>query len=137
MSAMSGTQPLRVLLVEDSPAIARMIHRALESPQAAGGFQVSRSRSLAEARREGDAGYDVVLLDLNLPDSAGLRTFHRMRSLLPGVPIVILSGEDEQRLSLPALRQGAQDFLPKEQLSSQGLVRALRHAVARHRCLLA
>lgn len=114
-----------------------MIHRVLEAPQTAGGFRVAQTRTLEDAgRRAPGSDYDVVLLDLNLPDSVGLKTLLRMKTLLPGLPIVVLSGSDERDLALPSLRQGAQDFLPKEQLSGQGLVRALRHAVERHRSLL-
>ena len=74
---------------------------------------------------------DVVLLDLSLPDSAGLDTVRAMRAALPGVPIVVLTGHDDNALDNAALEVGAQDYLVKGQFEHNALGRAVRHARVR------
>ncbi len=76
---------------------------------------------------------DVVLLDLLLPDSQGLETFDRMHSQAPQVPIIVLSGLDDESLALEAVRKGAQDYLVKGEVDSRLLGRSIRYAIERHR----
>ncbi len=74
---------------------------------------------------------DIVLLDLSLPDSAGLATVQALRASVPGVPIVVLSGYDDNSLAAAALQAGAQDYLVKGQFDHNGLGHAVRHALVR------
>ncbi|MBI5438947.1 MAG: diguanylate cyclase [Nitrosomonadales bacterium] len=74
---------------------------------------------------------DVVLLDLSLPDSAGLDTVRAMRAALPGVPIVVLTGHDDSALAVAALQAGAQDYLVKGKFEHDALGRAVRNALVR------
>ncbi|MBO3704397.1 MAG: response regulator, partial [Candidatus Accumulibacter sp.] len=77
---------------------------------------------------------DVVLLDLSLPDSAGITTVERMRAAAPTVPIIVLTGQDDHQLAEAALQAGAQDYLPKGQLfQHDALGRAIRHALVRQK----
>ncbi|WP_313951996.1 diguanylate cyclase domain-containing protein [Accumulibacter sp.] len=77
---------------------------------------------------------DVVLLDLSLPDSAGIATVEAMRAVLPDVPIIVLTGRDDHQLAEAALHAGAQDYLLKGQLFQQdALGRAIRHALVRQK----
>ncbi len=76
---------------------------------------------------------DVVLLDLSLPDSAGLATVQAMRRVIPDVPIIVLTGRDDHQLAEAALRAGAQDYLVKGQFEHDALGRAIRHALVRQR----
>ena len=76
---------------------------------------------------------DVVLLDLNLPDSEGLETLRSVKSNAPHVPVVVLTGIDDESIAAQAVREGAEDFLVKGQFDSNLLVRAIRYAIARHR----
>jgi diguanylate cyclase (GGDEF)-like protein/PAS domain S-box-containing protein len=76
---------------------------------------------------------DVVLLDLSLPDSAGIATVQMMRSVVPDVPIIVLTGADDHQLAAAALEAGAQDYLVKGQFEHDGLGRAIRHAVVRQK----
>ena len=78
-----------------------------------------------------DTRVDVVLLDLALPDSQGMETFVEVRAQAPRIPIVILSGDDNDALAIEALRAGAQDYLPKKRAGSEALLRAMVYAVAR------
>src|SRR5207244_7742883 len=78
-------------------------------------------------------GVDVVLLDLGLPDSQGLETFMRARRGAPNEPIVVISGLDDERLALEAVRSGAQDYLVKGRLEGHLLARVIRYAIERQR----
>jgi signal transduction histidine kinase len=77
----------------------------------------------------------VVLLDLNLPDSHGAETFREVLNKAPGVPVVVLSGGDDEELALKAIHQGAQDYLVKGQFDGRQLGRAMRYAVERQALL--
>lgn len=76
---------------------------------------------------------DVILLDLSLPDSTGLKTVEAMRAAAPEVPIIVLTGQDNHRLAEEALQAGAQDYLVKGQFQHDALGRAIRHALVRQR----
>jgi Flp pilus assembly CpaE family ATPase len=129
---MSNTE-YRVLLVEDNAVNALMVRKMLErvdNPR----FQMSHADSLVKALDLLAAGgFDAALVDLNLPDSAGLETFLAIQRNAPGVAIVILSGCDDEALSMKAVELGAQDYLSKADLSSHELVRALQYGVIRSR----
>jgi CheY-like chemotaxis protein len=112
-------EKLRILIVEDNPADADFIHEML--PQAGPlNFQVESVQRLSEAlARLADGGFDLVLLDLGLPDSQGLQTFYTLQKAAPDVPVVVLTGNDDQDLAVAAMREGAQDFLVKGQISGR------------------
>ena len=97
-----------------------------------GQFQVTLARRLSEALEYlWEQTYHVVLLDLGLPDSHGLDTLVLMRAQAPGVPIVVLTGFQDESLAVEALQEGAQDYLPKGQVDCKLLVRTMRYAMAR------
>lgn len=128
--------PLRILLVEDNPGDARLIQRmfADENP---GAFDVQQVERLAEglALLATDS-FDLVLLDLSLPDSIGRQTFKRTREGAPRIPIVVLTGTNDEALALAAVGEGAQDYLVKdERLDGDRLARSVRYAIERHRLL--
>ncbi len=78
-----------------------------------------------------DHAVDIVLLDLGLPDTQGLEAIRRAHSAAPGVPLVVLTGLDDESLAVQALQLGAQDYLIKGQIEQRGLMRALRYAIER------
>jgi two-component system cell cycle response regulator len=125
--------PSTVLLVEDNPAeafVARRILADTENPSLA----VETEDRLAGAiQRLARGGVDVIVLDLSLPDSKGLDSFERIRREAPGVPLVILSGLEDQAIAVEAVRRGAQDFLVKGRFNGGVLSRTLRYAIERHR----
>ena len=121
-------EPTNLLLIEDNPEDAGLIREML------GEYRLTCVDRLSEGLERLDAGgVDVVLLDLSLPDSQGVETFVRARDLAPGVPIVVLTGMDDGDLALEAVRKGAQDYLVKGRVDGNMLVRAINHAVERHR----
>ena len=75
--------------------------------------------------------FDIILLDLGLPDAQGLGAVRRARAAAPRVPLVVLTGLDDESLAAQALQEGAQDYLVKGQIETRGLLRALRYAVER------
>jgi glutamate dehydrogenase (NAD(P)+) len=124
---------IRVLLVEDNPVQARLI-RSLLDRSTAPLFHVVSVDTLAEGiRRLDDTGADVVLLDLILPDSEELETFSRIHAHAGETPIVILTGLDDMKLAGQAVEGGAQDYLVKDRIDGQALVRSLRYAIGRAR----
>jgi two-component system, cell cycle sensor histidine kinase and response regulator CckA len=126
-------QPIRVLLVEDNAGDARLILEMLRELPAED-FDLERVDRLAPAlERLGTAGVDIVLLDLGLPDSEGLETFWRTHREAPREPIVVISGLDDERVALEAVRAGAQDYLVKGRIEGQLLARVIHYAIERKR----
>jgi len=124
---------IRVLLVEDNAGFAYFIRDVL-TRQTPGGFVIREVKTLETAlSAAGGADVDVILLDLGLPDSARMDTFSRMRARAPRVPIIILTVLDDDAVALEAVRSGAQDYLVKEQVNKDMLVRTIRYAVERAR----
>ncbi len=125
------SEPIRMLVVEDQPALARMIGDMLA--QASGAvFQAESVGRLADARRRLAAGgLDLVLLDLTLPDSQGSDTFVELYNLAPEVPIVVLTALEDETVALTTLREGAQDYLIKSEVNARALSRAIRYAIER------
>ena len=132
----AGARRARVLFVEDNDGDARLIE--VELGDSGAGHPVDARFELARVTRLGDAlvalagdGSDVVLLDLNLPDSQGIETFRRVRSAAPARPIVVLSGLQDEELGVQAVREGAQDYLVKGRVDGALLARSLRFAMER------
>lgn len=81
-------------------------------------------------------GIDLVLLDLNLPDSRGLETFVKLHEQAPQIPVVVLTGEYDESIGPMAVQKGAQDYLVKQEADAHTLNRVLRHALVRHQVLM-
>ena len=124
--------PIRVLLVEDSAADALLLQQALAG--AAERFDVTHVELLAEALdRLRSGSFDAILLDLFLPDSRGLATVEQASAGAPHVPIIVLTGLDDEATAIEAVRKGAQDFLTKGHADGHLLSRAIRYAMERKR----
>lgn len=122
-----------VLLIEDNPGDARLVREHLDErfgPQC----RLHVATSLAEGRSWLDRhSPDVILLDLQLPDSEGLDTYFAVHALAPHTPIVVLSGHDDAQIALHAVHAGAEDYLAKQEADAASLARSMRHAVERRR----
>src|SRR5262245_34801959 len=128
-----NAQTIRVLLMEDNPLDACLVGQYLEEGGPAS-FALERVERLsAGLERLERGGIDVLLLDLSLPDSKGLEGLDRVIARAPGLPVVILTGLEEETLGLEAIRRGAQEYLDKWQLNGPLLARALRYSVERCR----
>ncbi len=126
-----SSEPIKVLLVEDNLGDARLMYENMEEalPEQ---FRMTHVRRLSEALEYlWEETCDVVLLDLGLPDSHGIDTLVVTRAQAPGVPIVVLTGFQDEALAGEALQCGAQDYLVKGEVDSKLLVRSLRYAIVR------
>ncbi|HEY7354722.1 MAG TPA: hybrid sensor histidine kinase/response regulator [Terriglobales bacterium] len=126
--------PTQVLLIEDNPGDADLVRlRLIESKTLVDVNCVNRlSDALAAIESKTPS---VVLLDLNLPDSHGTETFRKVMEKAPGVPVVILSGQEDEALAMKAIHQGVQDYLVKGDVTSRNLERSMRYAVERQALL--
>jgi diguanylate cyclase (GGDEF)-like protein/PAS domain S-box-containing protein len=125
----------KVLLVEDNPGDARLL-REMFNEQGSSRTEVTIAQSMGEAEKYlAEHDVDIVLLDLGLPDVNGLDVVRRAHAAAPRVPLVVLTGLDDETLAARALQEGAQDYLVKSQIdtygTTRGLVRALRYAIER------
>src|SRR5919197_2580643 len=123
---------IRILLLEDNSADQYLIAAFLSE---ANGF----SFSLQSVDRVSDgleslsvSEFDLVLLDLSLPDASGLEGFERIRQAASRVPIIVLTGLDDDASAVAAVNAGAQDYLVKGRVDGQTLIRSIRYAIERH-----
>lgn len=123
----------KILLVEDNPGDARLT-RALLSEVEGARFDFTHVECLGSALEAVEQqSFDVVLLDLSLPDEHGLATVERLRNRAPRLPVVVLSGLNDETVAIEAVQSGAQDYLVKGQGSGELIMRALRYAIERKR----
>ena len=155
---MNKSEVIRVLLIEDNPGDARLIQEMLvDSAGVRFDIQCADRLStglkyLAEGSRESDetvpdsnssnsairnpqSAFDMVLLDLSLPDSEGLETLTKTHTSAPEIPIIVLTGLDDEAVGFEAVRKGAQDYLIKGEVTTALLSRAIWYAVERNRLL--
>ncbi len=123
------TKNVKVLLVEDNPGDARLIEELMKEAEETAHYELVQVGSLGEAlRRLGENSFDSVLLDLGLPDSQGLDTLTRMRTKVPQVPVVVLTGLADEAASAEAMRMGAFDYLVKGRVDFNVLLRTIRYS---------
>lgn len=132
---MTTSTPVRILLIEDNPGDARLIEMLLVQAGALGLTVTMRHAATlgsgVERLREGS--YDLILLDLGLPESHGLETVQRLRASALRMPtLIVLSGLADEEVAVQSLQAGAQDYLIKGKVDAPMLVRAIRYAIGRH-----
>jgi signal transduction histidine kinase len=126
-----GTSVVKVLAVEDNPGDLVLVKEYLKAA-VLGDYDVSSADTLATAAQKVGANPpDVILLDLNLPDSRGLDTFTGLHAKFPKVPIVVLTGYNDEVMAARAINEGAQDYLFKDDLTSSSLSHAIVYAIER------
>jgi signal transduction histidine kinase len=124
---------LQVLLVEDNSGDALLL-REMFRKERPGSFQLTHVLSLGEALiLLAKGGIDIVLLDLGLPDGHGLDTVRRAHAVAPEIPLIVLTGLEDEALAAEAMKEGAQDYLIKGQIENRALPRVLRHSIERQR----
>jgi signal transduction histidine kinase len=124
---------IRVLMVEDEVEYYRFIHELLAQHRDCQ-FELAHARSISKSDEYLRwSTPDLILLDLGLPDGAGLLTLQRIRELSPEIPIVVLTGSDNQLIAESAIALGAQDYLIKHNISNYSLIRCINYAIERRR----
>jgi diguanylate cyclase (GGDEF)-like protein len=126
-----NTETIRVLLIEDNPGDERLVREALRG--ASHIELISADRLESGMERLAAEKVDGILLDLSLPDSQGLDSVLRLRQREAEVPIVVLTGLDDEETAIQALHAGAQDYMVKNQLNPRLLSHTLRYAIERKR----
>ena len=133
---MKNETTLNVLLVEDNVGDARLMMELLKEYENLE-YTIHHVIRLSDALQIlNEHQIDIILLDLSLPDSFGFETFTSMRDQAQNIPIVLLTGLDDENLAVNALKQGAQDYILKGQLDSALLIRAIKYAIERQRLVV-
>jgi signal transduction histidine kinase len=128
-----NSAPLKVLLVEDSPSDAALLRESL-AQSGLEHFEFTHVECWAEAAKNLRQGhFDILLLDLSLPDSSGRDTFLHARTETPHLPIVVLTGSADESVGVEAVRHGIQDYLVKGQTDGRQTARAIHYAIERKR----
>lgn len=130
--------PVRILCVEDNEGDFGLIREHIREARFQPPAEVSRAMLLSEAlqmltKDPEKPAYDIVLLDLALPDAVGVEAFHQIRALSPSVAVTILSGTSDHDMAVDLVQQGAQDYLPKDSLTPDVLLRSVIYALKRQR----
>lgn len=129
-----GTEaPTRVLLVEDDLVYLGLIRQMLARATGKAFVLEWASQLRIGVARLAAGGIDLVLLDLTLPDSSGLATFTSLQARAPHIPIIVLTGLDDESLAIQTVREGAQDYLVKTEVRMETLLHAIRYAIERKR----
>ncbi|MBE9109779.1 response regulator [Nodosilinea sp. LEGE 07298] len=130
---MDSQAPIRVLLIEDNPGDRRLLQELLREVVSVH-IQLHYADSLSQGIQHlKETPFDVVLLDLFLPDSQGFATFTQLQQQERNVPIVVTTGLNDETLALNAVQAGAQDYLVKGHITGELLVRSIRYAIERKR----
>lgn len=129
-------KPLHLLLVEDNPGDVRLFKEYLKRSPHPDDFNLDCDTSVKDCLKRLDHDpMDLVLLDLTLPDGTGLDTLQRIHQVKPEVPIIILTGNQDSTLAIESLQNGAQDYLIKNQMDSDIVIRSIRYSVERFQLL--
>ena len=126
---------IKILLIEDNRADARLIQEMLNENMELSSnetiFRLTSAETLSEGMKELVNEFNVILLDLSLPDSKGLQTFTKIHKKIPQIPIIVLSGLDDRKIAKQAVHDGAQDYLVKGHVDNHLLGRAIYYAMER------
>jgi DNA-binding response OmpR family regulator len=124
-------EPIKVLLIEDNKGDCELILQMLNKSEIAN-FELTQTQRLDSGLKLLEQGkYDVILLDLGLPDSVGLESFKATLTEYPAIPIIILTGLANEEIGIQSIKYGAQDYLVKGEFNGKLLVRAIQYAIER------
>lgn len=133
--AMKGDGAIKVLLVEDDEADAGLFERLLKVDDGVP-VDLERVRRLSSAMdRLASEPPDVVVTDLGLPESSGIDTFLKLHAQYPDMPVIVLTGLNDEELAVETVKKGAQDYLVKGRLEHDTLLRSIRHSIERQKLL--
>ena len=129
----SADLPIKTLLLEDNPDDATILKKLMKgarhrSMRFVPAVKLSEAVELLKLEK-----FDLILSDLTVPDSRGLETFRKLRAASPGTPIILLTGMDDENMAIQALREGAQDYLVKGEVTAGLLSRSASYAIERNR----
>ncbi len=130
---LTDREALNVLVVEDDPGYRTLVEEWMREAELVS-LTLDTCGGLGEAARKLPEGqYDVLLLDLGLPESSGIQTFDEVRSWETGLPVVVFTAEQDESQAIKAVQTGAQDYLIKGEVDGKLLIRSLLYATERHK----
>lgn len=125
-----GEPPINVLIVEDNPGDVMILRELMRA--SAISFSLFSASTLREAVDTlGSGSFDIILLDLGLPDSTGIVTLKQLLSFEFCAPVIVMTGLDDEETALESLREGAQDYLVKNRLEPEYIARSIRYSIER------
>lgn len=123
--------PIRVLHVEDSRTGLFLVKSLLKGISR---YQITQTDTFAKAKTLlGQSTFDIVLLDLSLPDAQGIDLLHSIEESAPGAPVIAVTGEEDKEFGLQVMREGAQSCLLKSNIQQKVLIEAIDHAIEQKR----
>ncbi len=126
-------KPVKILLIEDNPGDVRLFEYEMEKTDKRW-YELKVSEDLHSAPQQFPrTGPDLILLDLSLPDSHGIKTITKTKNIFRNIPIIVLTGQDDELVGFEAIKNGAQDFLSKGDLNNQAIRRSIWYSMERHR----
>ncbi len=129
---LSKDEYIKILLIEDNPPDKKLVEIFLKESSSINNYELFHALSLSEAKEFSEQGsYNIVLLDMSLPDSSGMDTLRLAKELFPKTSIVLLTGTDSEDLGIGSLKEGAQDYLVKGKIDKNSLTRSILHAITR------
>jgi two-component system cell cycle response regulator len=132
-----NNNPVKALLIEDDPSVAQLIRQMLDKVKDIS-FDLVHVEDLSSGLEHlNDEQFVIILLDLGLPDSSGIKTLNKVYAKVSDIPIIVFTGQDDEALGVSAVNAGAEDYLVKGQTDSKALVRAIRYAVGRNQVKMA
>jgi signal transduction histidine kinase len=131
----TATAPLKILLIEDNLAEARLLQEFIKLTKSQKFSLVHVQRLQDGINQLNNEKYDVILLDLTLPDSQGLASIPQLMEKDPSISIIVITNTNDEELAIEAVREGAQDYLVKRHVNPDILVRSCRYAIERKQCL--
>lgn len=125
----------RILLIEDNPGDARLIQEFLREIDSSPSYELTSElkwiEKISELEDFHNTEFDVIISDLSLPDSQGLETIEKVCSFCNEIPVIILTGNEDEEIALKSLKKGAQDYLIKGKIDADILYKAIKYAVER------
>ena len=131
LNTRSTANPLKILLIEDSKGDAILIGKVLQQAMPMTHLLETTSTLKEALKVVTENEFDVALLDRTLPDTRGFSGLHSIQNISPKLPIIFLTGYKDEYLAFEAIKQGAQDYLFKDQLDANHIMRAIQYAILR------
>jgi two-component system, cell cycle response regulator len=134
MASTQAESSVSLLLIEDELSDQVLIQEFLQETPDSFSFDHAENLTIGMAKLK-TGTYDLVLLDLGLPESIGIKTFESLHAQFPDVPVVVLTGLDDDLVAVTAVNRGAQDYLNKREADARLLKRTIRYAIERNRLM--
>ena len=126
-------EKITILAIEDNPADLRLLKELLRESLTAN-FTLTEAQTFKEALGIfASQNFDIVLLDLNLPDGKGVENIDTLSAVKPEIPIVVLTGLEDEKIGITAVQKGAQDYLVKGRFHGENFIKSIRYAIERKR----